>query len=83
MSPFACATLALLPPFAFAAIRTLAGSIPARLAALSLASSIGTGILVLMTFAFDQPAFADLPLTLALMTVPGTIAIALFLERWL
>jgi multisubunit Na+/H+ antiporter MnhF subunit len=36
-----------------------------------------------MTFAFDQGSFIDLPLALALLALPGTLAMALFLERWL
>ena len=36
-----------------------------------------------MTFAFDQSSFIDLALTLALLTLPGTLVMALFLERWL
>jgi multisubunit Na+/H+ antiporter MnhF subunit len=42
-----------------------------------------TLILVLMTFAFDQSSFIDLPLALALLALPGTLAMTLFLERWL
>ncbi len=83
MTAAAIATLALVPPFAAACLRTLSGSFPTRLAAFALASSIGVSVLALMTWTFDQPSFADLALCLALMTVPGTILFALVLERWL
>ena len=83
MTATALATLGLIPPLAAASLRALSGSYATRLAALSLAASIAVGELALMTWAFDQPAFADLALCLALMTIPGTILIALFLERWL
>jgi multisubunit Na+/H+ antiporter MnhF subunit len=36
-----------------------------------------------MTFAFDQPALIDLALALALLSLPGTLLLSLFLERWL
>ena len=40
-------------------------------------------VLVAMTFAFDQPSFMDLPLAMALLALPGSLLIAMFLERWL
>ena len=83
MTPWMLAVLALLPALAVPVLHACRGGTAQRLVALQLATAITTLILVLMTFAFDQDAFADLPLTLALLTLPGTLAIALFLERWL
>ena len=40
---------------------------------MQLATSVTTLILVLMTFAFDQSSFIDLPLTLALLALPRNI----------
>lgn len=77
------AVLALVPALAIPVLHACRGGTAQRLVALQLATSVTTLILVLMTFAFDQSAFADLPLTLALLTLPGTLAIVLFLERWL
>jgi len=48
-----------------------------------LATAVATLILALMTFAFDQSAFIDLALALALLALPGTLLMTLFLERWL
>ena len=84
MNAWLLASLALLPALAapvFIACRS--GSAATRLVAVQLATSLTTIILILMTFAFDQGSFIDLPLTLALLTLPGTLAMALFLERWL
>ncbi|WGR93118.1 monovalent cation/H+ antiporter complex subunit F [Bradyrhizobium sp. ISRA443] len=54
-----------------------------RLVALLLATSIALLALVAMSFAFDQPSFMDLPLMLSLLSLPGTLIFAQFLERWL
>lgn len=59
------------------------GPTAGRLAAVQLGTSITTWTLVLMTFAFDQSSFMDLALTLAILSLPGTLAMALFLGRWL
>jgi len=44
---------------------------------------VATVLLALATFAFDQSSFIDIALCLALLTLPGTLVLALFLERWL
>lgn len=83
MNPYLIAVLALLPAFAiplWGACRSATGS---RLVAVQLAAAVAAPILVLMTFAFDQSSFIDLPLSLALLSLPGTLVLALFLERWL
>jgi multisubunit Na+/H+ antiporter MnhF subunit len=74
---------ALLPPFAVAVLAGCRGRTVARLVALQLASSLAGMLLIALTFSFDEPAFIDLPLSLALLSLPGTLIIALFLERWL
>ncbi len=83
MTPWMLATLALLPAFAIPVVSACHGGTAGRLVAIQLATSVAMLILVLMTFAFDQSAFIDLALTLAFLTLPGTLVIALFLERWL
>jgi multicomponent Na+:H+ antiporter subunit F len=77
------ALLALLPAFVVPVIAACRGGAGARLPALQLATAVATPALVLMTFAFDQSALIDLALTLALLALPGTLLLALFLERWL
>lgn len=83
MTPWMLAVLALLPALAVPVAAACRGGTAGRLVAVQLATSIATMILVLMTFAFDQSAFVDLPLALALLALPGTLVMALFLERWL
>ena len=77
------AVVALLPALAVPVFAAMRGDAGRRLAALQLATPLVSIILALMTFAFDQQSFVDLALTLALVSLPGTLVIALFLERWL
>ena len=83
MTPWMLAVLALLPALAVPVIAACRGEVAGRLVAVQLATSLTAAILVLMTFAFDQSSFVDLPLTLELLALPGTLVMALFLERWL
>lgn len=83
MTSWMAATVALVPALAIPALAACRGGTAARLVAVQLATAVATLVLALMTFAFDQPAFIDLALTLALLTLPGTLLIAMFLERWL
>ncbi|MBH9536855.1 monovalent cation/H+ antiporter complex subunit F [Novosphingopyxis sp. YJ-S2-01] len=77
------ASIALILPFALAAFAIWRGPIAGRLAAVQLASVIAVLLLVAMDFAFDQPAAIDIALSLALLSLPGTLLYALFEERWL
>ncbi len=83
MTSWMWATVALLPALAIPAIAACRGGAAARLVAVQLATSVAAMLLALMTFAFDQSASIDLALTLTLLTLPGTLIIALFIERWL
>src|SRR6185437_6321087 len=83
MNVWLAAVLALLPPLAMAGTVALRAGSADRLVAVQLATSISILILVLMSFAFDQPSFIDVPLTLAFLSLPGTLIFAHFLERWL
>lgn len=81
--PWLWATVALLPPFALAALMALRGPMAGRLVAAQLASAVAVPVLVAMSYAFDQPSEVDLALSLVLLTLPGTLLMAVFLERWL
>ncbi len=83
MTAWLAALVALLPPLAIPVLVALRGRTLDRLVALQLATSMVMLILVLMSFASDQSSFIDLPLTLALLSLPGTLVFAQFLERWL
>ena len=54
-----------------------------RFVALQVLIAAATVILVLLSFALDQSSFIDLPLAFALLSLPGSLLMALFLERWL
>lgn len=83
MSAWLASILALLPPLAVPCYVALRGGTADRLVALQFATAIGALILVLTSFAFDQPSFIDLPLALAFLSLPGTLVFAHVLERWL
>jgi multisubunit Na+/H+ antiporter MnhF subunit len=77
------AALALFPAFCAAVIASGLLSIPQRLIAIQLATSLSVLLLVVLSFVFAQPSSLDLALSIALLTLPGTLLFALFLERWL
>ncbi|TNC12698.1 hypothetical protein FF100_13585 [Methylobacterium terricola] len=81
--PWLAAALALLPPFGLAVAAAARGSLASRLVAVQLATSVAVLLLVVMSFALDQPAVIDLGLVLAVLTLPGTLLFAMFQERWL
>ncbi len=83
MNAWLIGVVALLPAFAVPLGAACRGHIGGRFAAVQFATAIATLVLIMMTFAFYQPALIDLALTLALLGLPGTLAIALFVERWL
>lgn len=83
MNMWLLAVLALLPAFAIAVISGLRGGVEHRFVGVQLAVSITIPMLALMTFAFDASALIDLALTLSALSLPGTLLVALFLERWL
>jgi multisubunit Na+/H+ antiporter MnhF subunit len=77
------ALLALLPPLVVTVVAAGRGAAGGRLVAVELATTLGVLILVVASFVFDQPSSIDLALTLALLTLPGTLLFVLFQERWL
>lgn len=82
-APWLVAIVAALPALLVPLWGTLRGGVAHRLAAVQLASVVTALILVLMSFAFDQTSLIDLPLTLVLLSLPGALMLAHFLERWL
>lgn len=83
MNAWLAAVVALLPPLAAAGYVGLGSRVPDRLAAVAFAGALSALILVMMSFAFDQPSFVDLPLTLTFLSLPGLLVFAHFIERWL
>ncbi|MEE7492582.1 monovalent cation/H+ antiporter complex subunit F [Methylobacterium oryzae] len=83
MSVWTAAILALLPPLALAAVLAWRGPPGQRFVAYQLVGSVTVLILTLMAFATDQASITDLALTLVLLNLPGTMLLAVFLERWI
>jgi multicomponent Na+:H+ antiporter subunit F len=83
MNPWLLASLALLPPLLCAVVAAGRGLLGGRLVAVQLAGSMAAFLLVALTFAFSQPSSIDLALAFALLSLPGTLLLALFVERWL
>jgi multicomponent Na+:H+ antiporter subunit F len=59
------------------------GRMAERLVAVQMATTLATIALIIMSFAFDAPALMDLPLSLILLGIPGTLLFAVALERWI
>lgn len=72
--------LAALLPCAVVAFRA---DVLDRLIAVELAGTITTLLIVTLAQGLGRPSVFDLALALALLSVPGTLVYAHFLERWL
>jgi len=83
MNDWMAALLALLPPLAVPVWVGLRARTGDRLAAVQMGSVLAALMLVLTSFVFDQPSYLDLALTLTFLSLPGTLLLAHFLERWL
>ena len=83
MTIWLAAVLGPLVPCAVGVAAALRGRALDRLVALQFATAAAALTLALMTFAFDQPAFIDLALSVSLLSLPGTLLFAFVLERWL
>ena len=76
-------TLTLMVPVAIAAVAAGRGNSIGRCVAVQLLSSLVTLALIALSFALGQSFSIDLPLALALLSLPAVLIMALFLERWL
>lgn len=64
------------------AIRLLRGpSLPDRVMALDLLTTLGIGVIAIYAIATDQPAFLDVAIATALISFLGTVAFAHYIER--
>ncbi|HYZ21556.1 MAG TPA: monovalent cation/H+ antiporter complex subunit F [Rhodopila sp.] len=83
MNPWLIAVTACLPPLLAPLWVAVRGRLADRLVAVQVATNVTILALVLCSFAFDQDSLIDLPLTLAALSLPGTLMFAFFIERWL
>ena len=83
MNVWLVATFGLLAALIPCALVTVRSGRFDRLVALQLATVITVLALVTLALGLGRPSFMDLPLMLALLAFPGTLAFARTLERWL
>lgn len=83
MNPWLVATIAILPALLIPLWIAVRGSTANRLAAVQLATTLACLATILYSFASDQSSLIDLALALALLSLPGSLLYAHFLERWL
>lgn len=83
MNAWLVSTIALFPPLAVAFYVGVRGDLANWLVAVGFASSLTALVLVLMSFAFDQPSLVDLPLAITFLSLPGLLVFAHAIERWL
>lgn len=83
MNAWLIAALALLPVLVAGVVCAGHGPVARRLVAIQFATSVSVLLLIVLDFAFDQSSSMDLALTLALLSLPGTLLLVLFQERWL
>jgi multicomponent Na+:H+ antiporter subunit F len=83
MTVWLAACLGLLPALAPPLLHACRGGVAGRLVAVQLAGTLAAILLALMTFAFDQPSSIDLAVALGLLSLPGMLLMAVFVERWL
>ena len=77
------AAVGLLPALLVGVVASGCGNLPRRWVAVEFATSLSIGLLVILSFAFDQSSSLDLALTLALLSLPAGLVFAVFVERWL
>ena len=83
MTPWLIAELGLMPAMAVPLWVAARGSASNRMVAVQFATTL-TGLMgIVFSFASDQPSIIDLLLALALLSLPGSLLLAHFLERWL
>jgi multisubunit Na+/H+ antiporter MnhF subunit len=83
LNDWAVAFLALLPPLAAALWRCSRGPIAARLVAVQFTTTLAAIAVAVASFAADQPSYVDLALALGLLSLPGSLLMAAFVEQWL
>lgn len=83
MSVFAIITFGLLTAAMLLAVLRLvrATSLPMRVVALDLMSSLSVGFVAAYAVVTDQPLFLDVALVLSLISFLGTVALAYYIEK--
>lgn len=74
---------ALLPPLVAGLFAAHRGPLRARPLAIQFIGTLVAIVFVLIALAMQQPSYVDLALTLSVLSLPGTLAYAFYMERWL
>lgn len=82
MNPFLFAAAGILVALVPCLIVCARGDLPNRVVGLSLAGTLTTLELLMLSEGFSRPSFFDLPLTLALLTVASGLVFGRFVQRW-
>lgn len=81
--PWLAAAIATLMALALPLGLCLRGNLASRIIAYQMVSVMAVFALVELSFAFGQSSSLDLAVTLAVLSLPGTALLAVFVERWL
>jgi multisubunit Na+/H+ antiporter MnhF subunit len=83
MNPWLTATIALVPALVVPLWVAGRGSTENRLVAVQFATALIGLSGIVFSFASDQPSIVDLLLAMGLLSLPGSLLFAHFLELWL
>ena len=64
------------------ALVSLRGTLPESIVAMEVSSVIGVISIAVLAEAVGRPAWFDLAIALALMSLPGSLVFLTFMERW-
>ena len=82
-TPWIVACAAMMPALLLLVTAAARAGIAERFVALQGATSLAVLLIAMLTFAIDQPSSIDLAVALALLGLPGSLVVAVFVERWL
>ncbi len=82
MNPWLLAVIALELGLVICTLVALRGTLPEGIVAMEVASCAGALAIAILAEAVGRPAWFDLALALALMSLPGALVFLTFVERW-
>lgn len=83
VNPFLAAAIAMLLALVIPGWGAMRAATTERLVAVQLGSVITALILICLSIGFGQASFLDLAVAITVLSLPGTLVLTIFLERWL
>ncbi len=83
VNPFLAASVAMLLALIIPGWVAMRATITERLVAVQLGSVITALTLVCLSLGFGQTSFLDIAVAITVLSLPGTLVLTIFLERWL